>query len=211
MLAIVLAMAVVALPEGAAAQDRVGITVQAGLVTGDDAAPLERFSRPLFLASFQKVFKRHFVLEAEASFWTLERVIERGPHPVQGPEGVIGSVTGSRVVDSHSLFNYGVNALVKSTGRVRVFGGVGAGLSNDHTVYTQQSFGCSPSLDARTCDEFVNERGRGPIFMIRALGGVEVPVTGAFELVGAVRTEKTAWEDRSTWLSATAGIRLSFD
>ena len=199
------------LPAAAEAQDRVGITFQAGLITGDDAVPLESFRRPLFTASVQRVFKQHFVIEGEVSYWTLERVIERGPHQITGPQGVLGTVTGSQAVDSHRFWNIGVNALVKSTGPVRIFGGVGTGLSSDRNVYTSQSFGCSPSLDPRTCQPFINDTGRGPIFMIRALGGVEVPVSGHVELVGALRAEKTAWEDRSDWLSATAGVRFSFD
>jgi hypothetical protein len=206
-----LLMTATAVPLVAEAQDRVGVTIQAGVITGDDAAPLEDFARPLFTASIQHVFARHFVIEGEVSYWTLERVIERGPHNVEGPQGVIGTVTGSRVVDSHSFFNYGINALVKSTGAVRVFGGAGVGLSSDQNVYRQQSFGCSTSLDPRVCDEFVNDRGRGPIVMVRALGGIEIPITGTIELVGAIRAEKTAWEDRSNWLSATAGVRFSFD
>jgi hypothetical protein len=196
---------------GAGAQDRVGITLQAGVITGDDSAPFDDFSRPLFTASIQHVFARHFVIEGEASYWTLQRVSERGPHNVEGPQGVIGTVTGSIVEDSHSYFNYGVNALVKSTGPMRVFGGAGVGLSTDQNVYRQQSFGCSPSLDPRTCDEFVNDRGRGPIVMIRFLGGVEVPIASHVELVGTVRAERTAWEDRADWLSATAGLRFAFD
>ena len=209
-LALLLAAAFVA-PTIAEAQDRVGVTIQAGVITGDDAAPLDSFSRPVFTASIQHVFARHFVIEGEASYWTLERVIEAGPHNIQGPQGVIGTVTGSRVVDSHSFFNYGINALIKSTGPVRIFGGAGVGLSSDQNAYRQQSFGCSPSLDPRVCDEFVSDRGRGPIFMIRGLGGVEIPINGTLELVGTVRAEKTAWEDRSNWLSATAGVRFSFD
>lgn len=208
---VVLALTISAVPAAAIAQDRVGITIQAGVITGEDSAPLDDFSRPVFVASIQHVFARHFVIEGEASYWTLERVIELGRHDIQGPQGVIGTVTGSKVVDAHSFFNYGVNALVKSTGPVRIFGGAGVGLSNDQNTYRQQSFGCSPSLDPRTCEEFVNETGRGPIFMFRVLGGVEVPITKTFELVGTARWERAAWEDRNTWLSATAGIRFSFD
>jgi hypothetical protein len=85
------------------------------------------------------------------------------------------------------------------------------GFSTDRNVYASQAFGCSPSLDPRTCDEFRNGTGRGPIVVLRALGGVEVPLTGTFELVGTVRAEKTAWEDRSDWLSAAAGLRVAFD
>jgi len=198
-------------PLAAEAQDRVGITIQAGLIAGDDALPLESFKRPLFTASVQRVFKQHFVIEGEVSHWTLERVIERGPHPITGPQGVLGSVTGSRVEDTLRFWNIGLNALVKSTGAVRIFGGVGTGLSSDRNVYTSQAFGCSPSLDPRACQEFANDTGRGPIFMVRALGGVEVPVSEHVELVGTIRAEKTAWEDRNDWLSATAGIRFSFD
>src|SRR5687768_1537468 len=149
-------------PLAAEAQDRVGITLQAGVIAGDDAAPLDSFRRPLFVASVQRVFKQHFVIEGEVSHWTLDRVIERGPHPITGPQGVLGSVTGSRVEDSHRFWNIGINALVKSTGAVRIFGGVGTGLSSDRNVYTSQSFGCSPSLDPRSCQEFVNDTGRGP-------------------------------------------------
>ena len=196
-------------PLAAEAQDRVGITVQAGVITGDDAAPLDSFKRPLFTASVQRVFTQHFVIEGEVSHWTLERVIERGQHPITGPQGVLGSVTGSRIEDSHRFWNIGINALVKSTGAVRIFGGVGTGLSSDRNVYKSQTFGCSPSLDPRTCEEFVNDTGRGPIFMVRALAGVEVPVGEHVELVGTIRAEETAWEDRSDWLSATAGIRFS--
>ena len=208
---VAIGMSLLALPAAAEAQDRVGITIQAGVITGDDAAPLESFRRPLFTASVQRVFKQHFVIEGEVSHWTLERVIESGPRQITGPQGVLGTVTGSQVVDSHRFWNIGINALVKSTGPVRIFGGVGTGLSTDRNVYTSQTFGCSPSLDPRTCQEFVNDTGRGPIVMIRALGGVEVPITGPLELVGAIRAEKTAWEDRRDWLSATAGVRFSFN
>lgn len=204
-------LVVIAVAAPVPAQDRSGITVQGGVITGDDSGPFENFSRPLFVVSFQRVFKQHFAVEVEASYWTLDRVSEQGPHPVEGPQGVIGTVTGSRVEDSHSYFNYGVNALLKTAGPVRVFGGGGVGLSTDRSVYVQQSFGCSPPLDPRTCDRFENARGRGPIVVLRALGGVEVSIANHVQLIGTARYEKTAWEDRSDWLSATAGLRLSFD
>jgi hypothetical protein len=210
LLPFVTALVISAVPAAAAAQERVALTLQAGVITGDDAAPLDNFSRPLVTASIQGVFKRHFVIEGEASYWTLQRVIESGPHNIQGPQGVLGTVTGSRVEDSHTFFNFGVNAMLKSTGPVRVFGGGGAGLSTDHNVYAQQSFGCSPSLDPRICERFENDRGRGPIVVLRALGGIEVPIADQIQLVGTARFEKTAWEDRSEWLGATAGVRFSF-
>jgi hypothetical protein len=198
-------------PLAAAAQDRAGINIQAGVISGDDAAPLDSFRRPLFTASVQRVFKQHFAIEAEVSNWTLERVIESGPHPITGPQGVLGSVQRTTITDSHRFWNFGANVLLKSSGPVRVFGGGGAGLSTDRNVFRQQSFGCSTSLDQRTCDPFENVTGRGPIFMIRLLGGVEIPLTSRVGVVGSARFEKTAWEDRRDWLSATAGIRFAFD
>ena len=198
-------------PLAAEAQDRAGITIQAGVISGDDAAPLDSFRRPLFTASVQRVFKQHFVIEGEASHWTLERVIEHGPHPITGPQGVLGFVQGTTITDSHRFWNVGANVLLKSSGPVRVFGGGGAGLSTDRNVYRQQSFGCSTSLDQRTCAPFENVTGRGPIGMLRVLGGVEIPFTSRVGVVGSARFEKTAWEDRRDWLSATAGIRFAFD
>jgi hypothetical protein len=198
-------------PLAADAQDRAGITVQGGVISGDDAAPLDSFRRPLVIASVQRVFKQHFVIEGEVSNWTLERVIERGPHPITGPQGVLGSVQGTTITDSHRFWNFGANVLLKSSGPVRVFGGGGAGLSTDRNVFRQQSFGCSPSLDQRSCEPFENVTGRGPIVMLRVLGGVEIPLTSRVGVVGSGRFEKTAWEDRRDWLSATAGIRFAFD
>jgi hypothetical protein len=198
-------------PLEAEAQDRAGITIQAGVISGDDAAPLDSFRRPVFTASVQRVFKQHFVIEGEISHWTLERVIEHGPHPITGPQGVLGFVQGTTITDSHRFWNFGANVLLKSSGPVRVFGGGGAGLSTDRNVYQQQSFGCSTSLDQRTCDPFENITGRGPIAMLRMLGGVEIPLTSRVGVVGSARFEKTAWEDRRGWLSATAGIRFAFD
>jgi hypothetical protein len=208
---VVLAVAGCGLPILAEAQDRVGITLQAGVVTGDDATPLDSFKRPVFTASVQRVFKRHFVIEGEVSQWSLERIIENGPHAITGPQGVLGFVQGTTITDSHRFWNFGANVLLKSSGPVRVFGGGGAGWSTDRNAYRQQSFGCSTSLDQRICDPFENVTGRGPIFMIRLLGGVEIPLTSRVGVVGSARFEKTAWEDRRDWLSATAGIRFGFD
>ena len=202
---------ILAPPLAAEAQDRVGIAVSAGLLTGQDAAPLGDFTRPVFVGSIQRVFKHRLVIEGEVSHWTLERVIEHGPRPITGPQGVLGFVQGTTIADSHRFWNLGANLLLKSSGRVRVFGGGGAGWSTDRNVFRQQSVGCSTSLDQRTCDPFENVTGRGPILMLRVLGGVEIPITPRVGLMGSARFETTAWEDRRDWLSATGGIRFAFD
>jgi len=82
-------------------------------------------------------------------------------------------------------------------------------LSYDNNDYSQQSFGCSPSLAAAACDGFTTHYNRGG-FIFRALGGVEVPITSRAGMVGSLRGEKTSWEDARNWLSATAGIRFAF-
>jgi hypothetical protein len=198
------------LPVAAAAQDRVGISLSAGVLAATDAAPLGDFQRPLFTVSMQRVFWDHFVLEGELTHWTYLRRLEFGPRPVINQQGPIGTVTGGEINDSHNFWNYGVNALLKSTGRVRVFGGAGLGMSYDNNNYSQQSFGCSPSLDPRTCERFDQHYDRGG-FVFRALGGVEIPITPRIGITSSIRAEKTSWEDRSEWLSGAAGIRFAFD
>ena len=128
------------LPAAAGAQHNSAITISAGVIGGDDAAPSPDFRRPVYTFSMQRVFKRYFVIEGEVSHWTLRRTIEHGPHDITGPQGRLGSVTGTTIEDSHNFWNFGANFLVKSTGRVRMFGGAGAGPSTDANVFTQQSF-----------------------------------------------------------------------
>ena len=74
-----------------------------------------------------------------------------------------------------------------------------------------KSFGCSPELNPRSCDRFVNFTSRGPVPLFRALGGIEVPLTTRLGIVGTVRAETSAYEDRNDWLSGTAGLRVSFN
>ena len=195
----------------AEAQDRVGIALSGGVLSSTDAAPLGDFQRPLFMVSVQRVFWDHFVLEGELTHWTYLRHLEfPGPRNITDSRGVVGTITGSEVNDSHNFWNYGVNALLKSTGRVRVFGGAGLGMSYDNNDYSQESFGCSPSLDPRICQRFDQHYDRGG-FVFRALGGVEVPITPRIGFTSSIRAEKTSWEDRNEWLSGTAGIRFAFD
>ena len=202
---------VVSAPITAEAQNgRLGLTFSAGVLAGEDAVPAPDFTRPVYTLSLQGVFKRHFVVDAELMHWTLLRRIEFGPHDITGPRGRLGSVTSSVINDSHEYWNLSLNVLVKSTGRVMVFGGAGAGVSTDRNEYTQQSFGCSPELDPRSCERFVNVTNRGPIPLFRALGGIEVPLTTRLGIVGTVRAETSAYEDRDHWLSGTAGLRVSF-
>jgi hypothetical protein len=82
-----------------------------------------------------------------------------------------------------------------------VFGGAGVSISMDDSEYSQQSFGCSPSLDPRTCTRFENARMRGPIPVIRGMGGMEVPVATRFSIYGAARTEVNAWRTAGTSLA----------
>ena len=207
MLAVLLAMSL--WPLAAGAQDKVGISFSAGVLSARDSAPLGEFQRPLLAVSIQRVFWDHFVVEGELTHWTYLRHLESGPRNVTGQQGVIGSVTGGEVNNAHHYWNYGLNLLLKSTGRVQVFGGAGLGLWYDNNDYSQQSFGCSPSLAAATCDRFTTHYNRGG-FIFRALGGAEVPITSRVGVVGSLRGEKTSWEAASNWLSATAGIRFAF-
>lgn len=207
---IVAAFAATLLPLAAHGQDRVGITLSAGVLSSRDAAPLGEFQRPLFMVSVQRVFWGHFVLEGELTHWSYLRHLEFGPRVVQTQQGPSGNVSRGEVNDSHQFWNYGVNALLKSTGRVRVFGGAGLGMTYDNNDYSQQSFGCSPSLDPRICQRHETHYDRGG-FIIRALGGVEIPITSRIGLTGSVRAETTSWEDRSRWLTGTAGVRFAFD
>lgn len=210
-LRVVAVLLVISLGQFAAeAQDRVGISVSTGVLSARDAAPLGTFQRPLFMVSVQRVFRDHFVLEGELTQWRYLRHLEFGPRPVMNQQGQIGTVTGGEVNDSHNFWNYGVNALLKSSGRVRVFGGAGLGVSYDNNDYSQQSFGCSPSLEPRICQRFDQHYDRGG-FVFRALGGVEIPITPRIGITSSIRAEKTSWEDRSDWLSGTAGIRFGFD
>jgi hypothetical protein len=204
-----LVAAALATPAGADAQDRLGVTLGAGAIGGADAAPDTSFAVPAYVISGQGVIKNRFVIEGELAHWAHTVRKELGPHDIVGPNGFLGTVAGTSIVDAHRVWNIGVNFLVRSTGRVRVFGGVGGGMSTDNTRYSQESSGCSPSLDPRTCTRFVSERSRGPVPIFRVLGGVEVPVTSWLGMVGAARAEASAWEDRRNVFSGIAGIRFS--
>lgn len=204
-----LAIGLLGLPVTAAAQDRVAISLSAGVLGARDSAPLGEFHRPVLMVSIQRVFADHFVLEGELTHWSYLQHLEFGPRVVSGPNHV-GTVSGGETNSSHKMWNYGVNALLKSTGRVRIFGGGGVGVSYDDNDYWQQSYGCSPSLDPAVCSKYQTHYDRGG-FVFRALGGVEIPITSRTGIAGSVRVEKTSWEDRHEWLSGTVGIRFAFD
>ena len=208
-ISVALIAAALAVPISAEAQDNVAITFAGGAIRSTDPAPGTEFVEPTYVVSFQGVIKRHFVIEAEVSQWSHTLTVERGPHDIVGPEGRIGSVTGTTTIDSGSVWNFGANFLVRSTGRVRVFGGVGVGGSVEASEFSQQSFGCSPSLDPRTCSPFVNNRLRGPVPLLRVLGGVDVPLNERVSIFGSIRRETTAWEDRRDWFSGVGGIRFA--
>jgi hypothetical protein len=201
--------AALVIPINAEAQDRTAITFGVGPVTATQSN--SDFVDPFYVFSVQGIIKQHLVIEGEVAHWNHTVRTERGPHDIFGPNGRIGSVTGTTVVDTDSLWNLGVNVLLRSTGKVRVFGGGGAGVSLNDSEFSQQSFGCSATLDPRTCEPFENNRRRGPIPVFRVLGGVEVPVASHVGLFGAGRWETSTWEDRRTWVSATFGVRFSFN
>jgi len=197
-------------PSIAGAQDKIGLTLAAGAVFNADPPPAKDFTEPFFLFSVQSVIKRYFVLEGDASYWAHTSRSEQGPHPINGPGGVIGTVQSSEVVDSDSDFILGLNFLVRSTGKVRVFGGAGAAIVFESSDYQQQSFGCSPSLDPRTCTRLVNQRVNGPFPLFRVLGGIEVPMTDRIVIVGGVRLDSVTWEGTTNTVATTGGVRCSF-
>lgn len=200
---------VVVVPTRSQAQERLGITLAAGAIGGADPAPQADFVTPLYAFSVQGVIKRYFVIEGELGIWSHTLRVEHGPHDVFGPTGVIGRVDGTTIVDAHRTSTLSLHLLVRSTGKVRVFAGGGAGLATDNTEYSQQSVGCSPTLDPRSCERFVNTRLRGPVPVFRALGGVEVPVSTHLSLVASVRADVNAFEDRNRLVAALGGVRFS--
>src|SRR6185436_8742201 len=121
----------------------------------------------------QRVMKRHFVLEGDLNYWAHTSRHDRGPHDVNGPNGVIGHVDHLTEISDNSYWNLGLNFLVRSTGAVRVFGGAGVGLVMQDETFSQEQFGCSASL--LPCPKYVNHYNRGPFPQFRVLGGVEVP------------------------------------
>lgn len=191
------------------AQDKVGLTLAAGAVFNATSPPAEDFTEPFFLFNVQKVIKRYFVLEGDASYWAHTSRSERGPHTISGPNGVLGTVQRSETVDTNKDLILGLNFLVRSTGKVRIFGGGGAAIVFENSDYEQQDFGCSPSLDPRSCSRLINKRLNGPFPLFRVLGGVEVPVTNRVAIVGAARLDSVTWEGTSNTVAATTGVRFS--
>ena len=196
-------------PMSAEAQDRVGITLNAGGVFATDSAPAEQFSAPLVIGTVQRVMKRYFVLEGELAYWGQTTRSDFASHDIQGPGGVIGRVGHTTVLDNRKNWNLGLNFLVRSTGALRVFGGAGASLAMQDTEYSQIHSDCSVPSEPRVCDRHVTARVRGPLPVIRGLGGIEVPIRRSLAIVGTVRAELSTWEERRNVMSASAGIRFS--
>ena len=190
----------------AQAQDSIGLTLAAGVIANATPSPQEDFSEPVYLFSVQRVMKKHFVLEGDVNYWAHTSRHDRGPHDINGPSGVIGHVEGSTEISDNSYLTLGFNFLVKSTGAVRVFAGAGLGLVMQDETFSQQQFGCSPSIPM-VCNKFESHYDRAfPQF--RLLGGVEVPVTSRLAIVGSARYENQSWEETSRNVSAIAGVRF---
>ena len=203
----VLVAASVGAPAGAGAQDRVAVTLGGGGIFSADPPPAEKFAEPIFVASLQRVLKRYFVLEGELGYWAHASRFEYGPHDVFGPSGVIGRVASTTVIDDRKNWNVGLNFLIRSTGAVRVFSGAGIGFIAQEAEYSQSDTGCSPGL---RCTGIVNARTRGPLPIVRAIAGVEVPITARLAIVGAVRAEAAAMEGSGSLLTAVTAVRFSF-
>src|ERR1043165_5638905 len=96
------------------AQDKVALTVAAGGVFNADPPPAENFTEPFFLFSVQGVFKKYFVIEGDGSYWAHTSRHEFGPHTINGPNGVLGTVQSGEVVDTNKDTILGINFLVRS-------------------------------------------------------------------------------------------------
>jgi hypothetical protein len=204
-----LIVAAIAFPTGAAAQDKVAVTLGAGGMFNRDPFPGTRFTEPLVSGSIQRVFLRFLVLEGDLTYWQHVYRREVGPHNVTGPSGVIGRVDNTVVIDDRKTWTVGLNALVRSTGAVRVFGGAGVGLVTQDTVYSQTETGCVGFGQPLICNPYVIERVRGPLPNVRVIGGVEVPVGTRLAIVGTVRGELSDLDDRNRAVVAVAGVRFS--
>lgn len=210
-LTIALMAAALIVPSVAKAQDKVAVTVGAGGIFADDPFPGTHFAEPLVSGSIQRVFLRFLVLEGDLTFWQHAYRREQGPHSINGPAGagVIGRVERSTVIDDRKTWTAGLNMLVRSTGAVRVFGGVGAGFVTQDTVYSQTETGCTSVTQPEICRPYVIARVRGPMANLRALGGVEVPVGKRLAIVGTVKADTSDLDDRSRTVVATGGVRFS--
>jgi hypothetical protein len=207
--AAVMAAALV-IPAGAGAQDKVAVTLGAGGIFADDPFPGTHFSEPLVTGSIQRVFLRFLVLEGDLTFWQHAYRRDVGPHNITNSSGVvIGRVDNTVVIDDRKTWTAGLNLLVRSTGAVRVFGGVGAGLVTQNTEFSSTPIGCTGATQPQICAPFVSSRVRGPLPNIRALGGVEVPVGRRLAIVGTVKGDTSDLEDRGRTVVATAGVRFS--
>jgi hypothetical protein len=174
-------------PTSAAAQEKVAVTLAAVAIFADDPFPGTHFAEPLVSGSIQRIFLRFLVLDGDLTFWQHAYRRDVGPHNISSPTGVIGHVENTVVIDDRKTWTAGVNVLVRSTGAVRAFGGVGAGFLTQDTVYSTTPTGCTSTTRPEICAPFVSARVRGPLANIRVLGGVEVPVGRRLAIVGTVK------------------------
>lgn len=197
------------IPTSAGAQDKAAVTLAAGAIFADDPFPGTHFTEPLVSGSIQRIFLRFLVLEGDLTFWQHTYRRDVGPHDISSPTGVIGHVENTVVIDDRKTWTAGLNVLARSTGAVRVFGGVGAGFLMQDTVYSTTPIGCTSLTRPEICAPFVSARVRGPLANIRALGGVEVPVGRRLAIVGTVKGDTSDLEDRARTLAVIAGVRFS--
>jgi hypothetical protein len=199
-----LIVAILATPVSASAQDRMAIAFGGGGIFDTSPAPARQFAEPLAFVAIQRVMLKYLVLEGDLNFWAHTDRSEIGPHDVSGPS-VTGHVDHTTIIDERKVWTLGLNVLVRSTGAVRVFGGVGGGLITQDTVYSQTQTGCTGFV----CTSYVFPKVRGPLPQVRLIGGVEVPVADRWAIIGSVRAEANDLEDHNNTVSAFTGVRFS--
>lgn len=117
---------------------------------------------------------------------------------------VPGAVTETHRV--RTSWSVGANVIIaRPSGRIRPFGGGGAGVYLERETFT--SFIPPGSPNAGT---FRTDRSSGARFGAQGIAGVDIAISKRLALVGAFRTEvRAVWESAVLTFSGLAGARLA--